>query len=101
MVLAPHLRKGYVQTLVGAHRSFRDKWDSEEERGADTFFAGCPDTPTVHLDQVAGNRESESSTARPPCRGTINLCEALEDQVQLFLRNADTRIRYADHDLLC
>ncbi|MGB6943248.1 MAG: hypothetical protein WBE37_12675 [Bryobacteraceae bacterium] len=64
------------------------------KRAAPAFFALHPNAAVHHLDQSAGDGQTETSAAKSPGEGAVHLREGLEDQGLLLRWDADPGVAY-------
>ena len=96
---AARARRGAPGEASARGRGRRDR-DRERERRALALLGLDPDPPAVPLDDVAGDRQPEARSRRPPrSAGTVDLVEALEDPRPVGLRDPDAVVRDRRHDL--
>ena len=81
---------GWVRSRGGAQRQ------PQTERRALTGFAPDADVTAVACCHVLDDREAETGSAGVARPGRIHPVEALEDAIELVLRDADSLV--ADHD---
>ncbi len=84
-----------IRTIGGetlrARRSFLQR-DEEPEPRSPSRLALYANASAEQLYQAFGNHESQSSAARPACRGCIDLLERLEQLVDRFERDPDSGV---------
>src|SRR5882762_931970 len=70
------------------------------ERGSEVKYATLSDftlhpySSAHHFGNLARNRQAQAGPSKSPCSRSVRLREGLEDQVLLFRRNSDSRVRY-------
>src|SRR4051812_28934365 len=82
-------------TLAREHRVRRRQAD-RERRAVSNAFALDPNAAAVHLDEMARQREADAEPAKLARHAGVRLPEALEDERQMLLRDADAGVGYAD-----
>src|SRR5580658_5967341 len=89
-------RPKYIDSVSQRLRRYRLKPRCEMERAAPTFLALHPDASVHHLDQTAGDGQTETGAAKSSGERAVYLGECIEDQRLFFGWNPDSCIAHGE-----
>src|SRR5207237_5454057 len=72
--------------------------DGKGEGASPSWFAADGDRPTMHLDQLADDAQTQAGAAVPPGAAAVSLHELFEDHPLRISRDADTGVLDGDPD---